>query len=262
MQGGEVTGSIDEKVRHAVTKLSDLHLVSNSHAEDRVMRMGEAPDTVFVTGCPSIDLAARFQVEDTSGFDVYSVEGGNGVGHAFDPKNGYIIVMQHPVTTEHVEAADQAQTTMEAVLELGLPTFWFWPNVDAGSDATSKVLRQYRENNDPKNLYFLKNLSPENFLRLLKGARCMIGNSSAGIRECAYLGVPTVNIGTRQSGRERAENVTDVEYDKAAIVEAINRQMTHGPYASSDLYGGGEAGEKIAGHLASANLTCKKQISY
>jgi len=262
VQGGEVTGSIDEKVRHAVTKLSDLHFVSNAHAEDRVMRMGEAPDTVFVTGCPSIDLAARIQAEDSSGFDVYSVEGGNGVGHAFDPGSGYIIVMQHPVTTEHVEAADQARATMAAVLELGLPTFWFWPNVDAGSDATSKVLRQYRENNDPKNLYFLKNLSPENFLRLLRGAKCMAGNSSAGIRECAYLGIPTVNIGTRQSGRDRAENVTDVPYDRAAIVEAVNRQMAHGPYGSSDLYGGGEAGEKIATHLASAVLTCKKQITY
>jgi UDP-hydrolysing UDP-N-acetyl-D-glucosamine 2-epimerase len=262
VQGGEVTGSIDEKVRHAVTKLSNLHMVSNESAAQRVLQMGEDPVSIHVTGCPSIDLAARVMAEDENNFDVYAEIGGAGVGRPFDVSENYLVVMQHPVTTEHEAAAAQVEKTLHAIHHMETPTFWFWPNVDAGSDGTSAAIRRYREKHGPEHIYFLKNLSPENFLRLLKRSRCIIGNSSVGIRECSFLGVPTVNIGSRQSRRERAPNVVDVDYDETAIKAAIESHLNHGPFPSSDLYGDGKSGTRIADLLFSADLSFDKQITY
>jgi UDP-hydrolysing UDP-N-acetyl-D-glucosamine 2-epimerase len=262
VQGGEVTGSIDEKVRHAVTKLSNLHFVANRHAAARVERMGEAAASIYVTGCPSIDLAARVQAENDSRLDVLAVEGGQGVGHAIDTGRDYLVVMQHPVPTEFDQAGPQVEATLRAIRRLGLPTFWFWPNVDAGSDATSKAIRRFRELHDPDNIYFLKNLAPENFLRLLKAGRGIIGNSSVAIRECAFLGVPAVNIGSRQSRRERGPNVIDVPHSEDAIVAAVERHRANGRYPSSTLYGDGGAGPRIAELLATLEPVIEKQITY
>ena len=260
VQGGEVTGSIDEKVRHAVTKLSNLHFVSNEQAAARVLRMGEDPDTVFVTGCPSVDLAARVVAEKGEAFDPFVSYGG--VGQRFDPAGGYLVVMQHPVTTEYEDAVTQVQETLGAVESLQQPTFWFWPNVDAGSDRISKALRQFRERRSAQPIYFFKNMSPEDFLRLLVGARCLVGNSSVGIREASYLGVPVVNIGERQAGRDRGPNVIDVDYDRRAIVVAVEKHLANGVYGTSTLYGDGQAGARIAELLARRPLRIDKRLTY
>ena len=261
VQGGEVTGSIDEKVRHAVTKLSNIHLVSNNQARDRVVRMGEPEDTVYVTGCPSVDLAARVRAEASAGsFNPFENYGG--VGDAFDPSQGYLVVAQHPVTTEYKDGLAQITETIEAIEALDMPTFWFWPNVDAGSDHISKGLRHFRETRALEHVYFFKNLTPEDFLRLLTGARCLIGNSSVGIRESAFLGVPVVNIGTRQGGRDRAGNVLDVGYNRGEIRSAIEAQIAHGPHPSDGLYGLGDAGERIAQILKTHSLGVAKRITY
>ncbi len=260
LQGGEVTGSIDEKVRHAVTKLSNLHLVSNEAARDRVIRMGEDPSTVFVTGCPSIDLVARVLADGEEDFDPFSRYAG--VGSPFEPGGGYLVVMQHPVTTEYERALDEIWETLEAVEALGMHTFWFWPNVDAGSDGISKGIRHFRETREIPGTYFFKNLAPEDFLRLLDAASCLVGNSSVGIRESAYLGLPVVNIGTRQAGRDRARNVVDVDHDRARIAQAVREQVAHGRYERSELYGDGRAGERAAGLLANETLRVEKRITY
>ncbi|HEX2055943.1 MAG TPA: UDP-N-acetylglucosamine 2-epimerase [Nitrospiraceae bacterium] len=260
VQGGEVTGSIDEKVRHAVTKLANLHFVSNAQAADRLVRMGEDPDTVFISGCPSVDIAAQVVDEARNGFDPFRSYAG--VGTRFDAAGGYLVVMQHPVTTEYSDAGVQIQETIHAVETLQLPTFWFWPNVDAGSDHISKGLRRFRETRTQAPIYFFKNMAPEDFLKLLVNARCLIGNSSVGIREASYLGVPVVNIGNRQAGRDRAKNVTDVGYDATAIVGAVRAHLANGRYASSPLYGDGKAGERIANILARVPLKIDKRITY
>ena len=262
VQGGEVTGSIDEKVRHAVTKLANAHFVSNEAARDRVVRMGEDPATVHVTGCPSIDLAARTLAEPApTPFDPFG--GYAGVGEPFQPKRGeYLVVLQHPVTTEYERAPDQIRETLAAVEAMGRPTFWFWPNVDAGSDLVSKGIRHHRETRPMDHVYFFKNLSPEDFVRLLDGAACLIGNSSAGIREGAFLGLPVVNVGNRQAGRDRASNVTDAPHDRRAIQSAVEAQLRHGRYARSALYGDGRAGERAAALLAGPALPVAKQIAY
>lgn len=260
VQGGEVTGSIDEKVRHSVTKLADLHFVSNQQAADRVIRMGENPEAVFVTGCPSIDLAAKVTEEARNGFNPFELYGG--VGHRFDPKAGYLVVMQHPVTTEYQEALHQTEETLAAIEAIAYPTIWFWPNVDAGSDRISKAIRHFRETHDVPFIYFFKNMSPEDFLRLLNGAKCLVGNSSAGIRESSFLGAPVVNIGNRQAGRERGPNVTDVSYTKEAIISGVRKHLSNGRYPPSELYGDGRAGQRIAELLATRPLTIRKQITY
>ena len=260
VQGGEVTGSIDEKVRHAVTKLSNLHFVANQQAAERVIRMGEDPDTVFVTGCPSVDLAARVLAEGQGSFDPF--ERYAGVGTRFDPHQAYLVVVQHPVTTEYEDAMHQIQETLEAIAELAYPTFWFWPNVDAGSDRISKGIRHFRETHSVPFMYFFKNLAPEDFLRLLIGAHCLVGNSSVGIRESSYLGVPVVNIGSRQARRDRGPNVIDVGYQWEDIKAAVKEQLANGRYPSHNLYGDGRAGESIANLLARVPLHIEKRITY
>lgn len=260
IQGGEVTGSIDEKVRHAVTKLSDLHLVSTRCAGERVEKMGEDSHKVFVTGCPSIDLAA--EIADDPGLNFNPFERYGGVGDLHELTNGYLVVMQHPVTTEHDLARKHIQETLEAVYAINMPTLWFWPNVDAGSDGTSNGIRSFREKYRPENITFFKNMEPTDFLRLLYSSKCLVGNSSVGIRECSFLGVPVVNIGTRQNRRERGQNVIDVDYRKEEIIAAIRRQTSNGRYAADKLYGDGRAGVRISKALAEAPLEVQKCLTY
>lgn len=260
VQGGEVTGNIDEKVRHAITKLSDLHLVASEDARQRLIRMGEVPDRIHLTGCPSIDLAEEVAINPALGFD--PVQRYGGVGAPIDMHQPYIVVMQHPVTTEFEAAVDQANQTMEAVLETGMQALWFWPNVDAGSDGTSNALRRYRENRKDLPVRFFKNMEGRDFLRLLVNSRCLIGNSSVGIRECSYLGVPVVNIGSRQNRRERGPNVIDTDYTSEAIKAAIRQQLAHGPYPKATIYGDGNAGTRIAEVLASESPGIAKVIQY
>ncbi len=260
VQGGEVSGSIDEKVRHAITKLADLHFPATDLAAERIVRMGEDPAAVVVTTCPSIDLAAEVAARPALDFDPFERYGG--VGAPVDLGEGYLVVLQHPVTTEYGQAREHVAETLHAVHATGLPTLWFWPNVDAGSDGTSNAIRAFREAEQPGNIHFFKNFAPTDFLRLLVNAAVLVGNSSAGIRECAYLGVPVVNIGSRQAGRERGPNVVDVGYDRAAIRAAIDEQRAHGPFAPDHLYGDGRAGARIADHLAVAPLTVEKHLCY
>ena len=259
LQGGEVTGNIDEKVRHANTKLADIHFVSTDDARERVIKMGENPAFVINTGCPSIDLADEVLKNPDLDFD--PIEKYGGVGSSLNWKEGYLVVMQHPVTTEYKEARNDVTKTLEAVHELNIPTFWFWPNVDAGSDGTSSGIRSFRERIQPKNIHFFKNMEPDDFLRLLINSQCLIGNSSVGIRECSYLGVPVVNIGTRQNRRERGKNVLDTSYDKLKIKNAIIEQVVK-ERVKEMMYGDGTSGVKIAEELAKIELNFHKTIMY
>lgn len=260
IQGGEVTGNIDEKVRHAITKLSDLHLVSNDDAKTRLIKMGEDPKTVHVTGCPSIDLAAEVQSSPTLDFDPFEKYGG--VGPVFDYTSSYLVVLQHPVTTEYEMGLEQIQETLKSVQKLGLPTFWFWPNVDAGSDRVSNGLRSFREENPQNKVHFFKNMEGKDFLKLLCNSKVLIGNSSVGIRECSFLGVPVVNIGNRQNRRIRGNNVIDVPYDSNEIINAIERHINQNNVTGDTIYGEGNSGDNIAEILAAENPGIDKVIQY
>lgn len=258
IQGGEVTGNIDERVRHANTKLADVHFVASSVARKRVLAMGEDPGSVHLTGCPSVDLARDISPETPLGFDPFQKYGG--VGEKFPNLEKFIVVLQHPVTNEVDQSREQVIASLEAVTAVGLPTMWFWPNVDAGSDRTSKAIRSFRELRDPKNIHFFKNMEPREFLLLINRAAALVGNSSVGVREAGYLGVPVVNIGSRQIGRERARNVVDCGYGVEEIRSAINHQLRHGRYEPDHLYGEGTAGEQIAELLATCKLSSNKRF--
>jgi UDP-hydrolysing UDP-N-acetyl-D-glucosamine 2-epimerase len=260
VQGGEVTGNIDEKVRHAITKLADMHFVASQSAHERVIRLGEHPESVYNTGCPSIDLAAQILESPQLDFDPYKKYGG--VGDHPDLKNGYVVLMQHPVTNEYKESRKHMEATLDALLKIQKPVLCFWPNVDAGADGTSTAMRSFREQQQPKNFHFFKNMEPDDFLKLLYNSYCLVGNSSVGIRECAYLGVPVVNIGSRQNKRDRGNNVIDTDYDANAIRSAIEKWLDSPKPASSNVYGGGKAGKNIANLLAELPLHYHKTISY
>lgn len=260
VQGGEITGSIDEKVRHATTKLADLHLVASRHAFDRVVHMGEDPSRVFITGCPSIDLAK--QAADHPRFDFDPFEKYGGVGERLDLDRGYLMVLQHPVTTEYDQSRRQVEETLHAVSDLGLPTLWFWPNVDAGSDGVSKGIRVFREQRRPDNIHFFRHVDSLDFLRLANRCLCIVGNSSVAIRECSFLGVPAVNIGSRQNGRDRGDNVLDAPHDRRAILRAIRDRLRRGKFPRDTLYGCGDAGPRIAERLATAELSIEKRLSF
>ncbi|MDK2771729.1 MAG: UDP-N-acetylglucosamine 2-epimerase [Flavobacterium sp.] len=259
IQGGEVTGNIDEKVRHAITKLADYHFVASDSALERVIKLGEETEFVFNTGCPSIDLAK--EVEKAS-LDFNPYEKYGGVGAQPNLENGYLVVMQHPVTNEYQNSRKHIEETLHAIEELKIPTLWFWPNVDAGADGTSTGIRAFREKNKLEHVHFFKNMKGDDFLKLLNNSKCLIGNSSVGIRECAYLGVPVVNIGSRQNKRDRGFNVIDVDYNKEAIKNAIQRHVKAGKSEVSNIYGGGNAGKNIADLLETLPLKFHKTITY
>lgn len=257
-QGGEVTGSIDESVRHAVTKLAHLHFPATERAADNLIRMGEDPATVFCTGCPSIDIVAGLDLSlPRDIFKSYL-----GVGAEIDPGRPYLVVLQHPVTTEYGRGLEQINETLKAVTAFGMQTVWLWPNVDAGSDDISKGLRMYREKHHPANLHFYRNFAVEDYARLIDNAACLVGNSSSALREGAFLGVPAVNIGTRQQGREHGPNVVHVDYRADDILGGIRAQVAHGKYERSTLFGDGSAGKRIADVLATAPLSVQKRLAY
>lgn len=261
VEGGEVSGSIDESIRHAITKMSHLHFPASEEAARRIERMGEHPETIFTVGSTSFDVLKQLDLDDLN--DVRTLQQTAGVGKEIDIHAGkYLVVIQHPVTTEYDQNLDHVMETLEAVDGLGMPTIWIWPNMDAGSDGLSKGIRQFRENRDPTYMHFFKSLPIELYGPLLKNARCLIGNSSSGIREAAFLGTPTVNVGTRQQGRQRAGNVVDVPHDRAAIVAAVEGQLNSAHCQPSHIYGDGKAAEKIVPILASFEFSIQKQSAY
>lgn len=260
-QGGEVSGSIDESVRHAVTKLSHIHFPATDRARDFLIRMGEAPETVHMTGCPSLDLLVGIDLSLPPGL----LERYGGTGPVVDPDRPYLVVLQHPVTTEYGDSLDQIGETLAAIERLsrqGMQAVWLWPNVDAGSEDIAKGMRAFRERRKPDSIHFFRNLGAEDYVRLINRAACLVGNSSSGIREGAFLGVPCVNVGSRQRGRERGPNVIDVPHAADGIEAAIGRQVAHGRYQPSHIYGDGHAAERITAVLAEAPLSVYKALSY
>ena len=258
-QGGEVTGNIDESVRHAITKLAHIHFPATDASHERVIRLGEDPATVFNVGCPAMDAVNDLDLSLTNSlFDRYG-----GVGPRLDVEGRrYLLVLQHPVTTEFGSGRAQIEETLEALRRLEMQAIVLWPNIDAGSDDVAKGLRVFRERHRPAWLHLFRNFSVEDYARVLANAACVVGNSSSGIREGSFLGVPHVNVGTRQQGRERGENVIDAGYDADQIEAAVRRQLEHGRYPRSGLFGDGTAGVQVAEILAKIEGDVQKRITY
>jgi UDP-hydrolysing UDP-N-acetyl-D-glucosamine 2-epimerase len=257
-QGGEVTGSIDESVRHAITKFSHIHFPATEKAADRIIKMGEDPTSVFMTGCPSIDLLKDLDSELSGNvFSKYDVAIDD-----LNPSQPFLLCLQHPVTTEYSSGLFQINETLKAVTNIKMPAVWLWPNADAGSDDIAKGLRIFKEEYKNSNIHFFLNFTPEDYANTLLKTKCIIGNSSSSIREGSFLGSPAVNIGSRQNGRERGRNVIDVNYCAEEIENAIRKQLSNGCYEPDHLYGDGNAAVRIASTLAEVEIKIQKRLAY
>jgi len=260
LQGGEVTGNIDEKVRHAVTKLANIHLVCTKIARDNVIRMGEYPCNVFITGCPSCDLAEYASKSNISPSEILPRYECIGIDKPTGC-NPYYIVLQHPVTDEYEDVSRQITETIKAVENMKHDVIWIANNADAGADKVYSAVSTFVKSKKKQNVWLYNGIDSSDFLSLLIGSVCILGNSSVGIRECSYLGVPAVNIGSRQSGRERGKNVIDVAHDWMEILNAVNSCVKM-PRCKDNLYGDGNAGEVIADILENIQLNHIKKLVF
>ena len=258
IHGGEVTGTIDESIRHATTKFSHIHFAATEGSKVRLLKLGEIEDYVFNVGSPGLDAILNREYSTRSElFNKFNL----------DVSKKLIIVAQHPVTTQKDQAEDQMQQTMEAIKELGEQTLLIYPNADAGGREMISIIQQY-ENLDFLTTY--RNINFEDYLNLLKYADVMVGNSSSGIMEAPSYYLPVINLGTRQDGREQSNNILNVNHDKDLIKQAIETCLYDKTFIQQvnecvNPYGDGKTGERIANILADIEINNKliqKKIVY
>ena len=253
IEGGDISGTLDESIRHSITKLAHIHFATNEPARQRILSMGEHDKYVFNFGSPDVEVVHKISKE-SNGIDLNET----GSGAPFDFNKDYLMVMYHPVNTELNKLSEQTNKLLQAIYELNFPTIWFWPNADIGAEEISHEIRIFNNEVKDHKIRFMRYLPPKKFISLLNKTRCLIGNSSAGIKECSYLGVPVVNIGSRQNNRLRAKNILDVEHDIEAIQKAVTMQISKGRYEPSNLYFRKNTGKNIASTLAKIPLYSQK----
>jgi len=243
IQGGEVTGSIDESLRHAMSKFAHIHFPATDLSKQRLIRMGEKPESIFVVGCPSIDVLVntpfipKEEIEKILDIDL---------------SKPTVLMIQHPVTTEWMNAFDQIRETVEAIKTSQLQCVALLPNNDAGY---SSIIEYIKLNN----IKWFPSLPTGIFVNLYRNVSALIGNSSSGIHETPTLKIPAINIGTRQQGRERTENVIDVPYNRSKILEAIRKAVFDEEFRKRvqnivNPYGDGTSAGKIVNILKRISL--------
>ncbi|MFK8115162.1 MAG: UDP-N-acetylglucosamine 2-epimerase [Rubripirellula sp.] len=257
IQGGEVSGSIDESARHAISKFSHFHFPSTQRAADYLIQMGEQAETILTVGCPSSDIAR--ELERTSTHELIN---GMGSGATIDTEKPYGLVIFHPTTTTYGGEREQMDALLEALGRVAMPTILLWPNIDAGSGHVNKAIRSFRETHRPDWMRALINLMPEDYLRVLSGAACAIGNSSSFVRDASFFGTPVVLVGDRQDGREIDQHVTPVRPTADAVEAAIRAQLENGRYPASTLYGDGYVSTRIADAIAKLEPYVQKRLDY
>jgi UDP-hydrolysing UDP-N-acetyl-D-glucosamine 2-epimerase len=246
VQGGEVSGTLDELARHAITKLAHYHLPATQQALRHLVRMGEHPKTMLTVGCPSSDLALRI------------------TPRRYRPGRLDALVMFHPDPPDSTLLRDPREQMTDLLLALSGHQWdrlriW-WPNIDAGAWGIHHELRNVRERSEL--VETVTNLPPVRFLEALRDATILIGNSSSFVRDAGYFGTPVVLVGHRQDGRERAANVLQVEADAEDIHLGIWRQLNHGPYPPSRLYGHGDVARELINALSQAPHYRQKRLHY
>jgi UDP-hydrolysing UDP-N-acetyl-D-glucosamine 2-epimerase len=257
IQGGEVSGSIDESARHAITKFAHFHFPSTKRSAEYLLRMGERPDSILGIGCPSSDIARQMDRKLLP-----DVMNRRGSGAIIDLESPFLLVIFHPTTTEYGGERLQMDALLSALGALRQQTVLLWPNIDAGSDHVSKAIRIFRDREKPNWLRTLINLPPEDYLRVLANTSCAVGNSSSFVRDAGYFGTPVVLVGNRQDGRETDEHVVRARPTHQEVLSAIRHQLAHGRYAPSALYGDGHVSQRIAAGLATLDPYIQKRLHF
>jgi UDP-hydrolysing UDP-N-acetyl-D-glucosamine 2-epimerase len=257
IQGGEVSGSIDESTRHAITKFAHFHFPSTRRSAEYLIRMGEKPDTILTVGCPSSDIA--HSLDRTLKADLINTSGS---GATIDVSRPFLLVIFHPTTTEYGGERQQMENLLSALEILRMQTLLLWPNIDAGADHISKAIRVFRDQTGQTWLRVFTNLSPENYLKVLCNSSCAVGNSSSFVRDASYFGTPVVLVGARQYGREMDEHVMPVMPVAAEVAGAVRSQLAHGRYEPSTLYGDGQVSGQISAALARLTPYVQKRLHY
>lgn len=255
IEGGDLSGTLDESIRHSITKLSHIHFSTNEPAKRRILKMGERNEYVFNFGSPDVEVAQKIAGKN------YKLDlSRTGSGVEINTDEDFLMVMYHPVNSELDELKARTRKLLKMINEINIPTVWFWPNFDAGAEEISHEIRYFKDNMPGHKIRFMRYLPPKEFLTLLKKTKCLIGNSSAGMKESSYLGTPVINIGNRQNNRLRAENVIDVEEDNNQLVKIIKKQIKNGSYKPSYLYSANNTSKNIARTLATISLYTQKNF--
>jgi len=258
LHGGEVSGGVDDSVRHAITKLAHIHFPATEKSAKRIIKMGEDPSRIFVVGAPSIDtilnerLPKQVEIAKKYGLNL---------------SKPILLVLQHPVVTEADEAAGQIKETLDAIAGLKYQTILIYPNADAGGRRMIKMIKKYKKHPFIKSF---KSIPYTDYLGLMRVVSVMVGNSSSGIIEAPSFHLPVVNIGTREKGRERSTNLIDVNYETREIVKAVKRALYDKKIRNKvkrckNVYGDGKASQRIVKVLSEINITPKllqKKITY
>ncbi len=257
IQGGEVSGSIDESARHAISKFAHFHFPSTHRSAEYLVRMGEDPTTILGIGCPSSDIARTLDRSLPA-----ELINASGSGCVIDTARPFLLVVFHPTTTEYGDERRQMDALIRALYGIKTQTILLWPNIDAGADHISKAIRVFRDVERPSWLRVLTNLEPEAYMQVLATAACAVGNSSSFVRDSSYFGTPVVLVGNRQQGREIAPNAVTVAPITIELMSAITAQLSHGRYPASELYGDGHVSGRISDALAALTPYVQKQLHY
>lgn len=249
-EGGDISGTIDESIRHAITKLSHIHFTSTEQSRKRVIQMGENPENVFAVGSPAIDAVKNLDLSINEN-----------IFPDLDVSKNFLLTLLHPVTTSSAEENSlMAKNLISALKDLRMPTVLLGSNIDAGSDEVGKAIRNWIQNENPDYVFFTKHLHPDDFYRYLNASSCAVGNSSSFIREGAYFGTPVVLIGSRQNKRERGENIVEVGMEVESLRKAVLNQIRACRYQPSLMFGSGDTGLKIADILSDVSLEIQKEF--
>ena len=259
LQGGEVSGNLDEMVRHSITKLASYHFTTTKNSRQRVIRMGEEKNRVYFSGCPGMDLLKFCKKKIQKNF--FNKISYTGTKFLFDKK--YLLVINHPVSTDNKNNnLRNINILLKTLAKINMHKIMFWPNADAYSDVISSTMRTFKEKYEKNDFTFVVNASPEDYATLLYNASCLIGNSSSFIREGSQLGKPALILGERQTNREVGSNVIKCNYETNQIIKKIQHQVKQKKYKQQNLYGNGNAAKLIVKILEKINPTIKKQITY
>ncbi len=257
IQGGEVSGNIDELVRHSISKLSHYHFPSTELSMERLIKLGEERSRILLSGCPSLDLIVSQSLSLDSLINMPA-----GVGSLFDYDKPFILMIFHPETEDYDLGDKRVSILLDVLSEIDIQKLVLWPNIDSGTDLVSKTIRRFREKGKSSSFTYYKNLTPQNYNILLNNAKLCVGNSSSFIRECSFLGTPSIITGIRQFGREHSDNAIFSGYDREELINNLENQLNHGKYKKSNLFGDGKTADRIANFISNTDLNIRKKITF